>query len=347
MRRGKSGKKNIEESNMKTIQYILLILCCVSSSALAREIYVNNQAGDDRFNGAHPTSTDEAAGPLRTLGMALKIAQGGDKIVLAKNDQPYRESVTLWGSHNSGDVIQPFTIQGNGAVLDGSAPVPADAWEYYEGNVFRFRPPQKGYAQLFLDDRPAVRVVVNNSPLPAAITENSPFPMGEGLGVRAKAASLPKLESLQWCLRNGDLYFCVEKRKLPDAYRLSYAALPVGITLLHVDRVLIADLTIQGYQLDGVNAANSATDVRLSGLTLRGNGRSGLAVGGASSVELYAALLGNNGYAQLLTLPYSRAFIKNSNLVPNPAAPAWIDQGGETDLNGQKVKGGMEEIKAE
>jgi hypothetical protein len=315
---------------MKTIQSTLVFfLLLVSSSVIAREIYVNNVAGDDRFNGTHPTNTDDAAGPLRTLGMALRIAASGDKIILAKNDEPYRESVTLWSSRNSGDVVQPFMIQGNGAVFDGSAPVPAEAWEHYEGAVFRFRPPRMGFAQLFLDDRPAARV----------LADASPRPLGEGLEVRA-------LAPLQWCLKNGEIFFCVEKTKLPADYHLSYAALPVGITLLHVNRVVITDLTIQGYQLDGINAVNSATDVLLFGLTLRGNGRSGLTVGGASSVKLDAALVGNNGHAQLLTLPYSHTFVRNSNLLPALAAPAWLDQGGELDINGKKASGGLAEIKA-
>lgn len=309
---------------MKTFHFTLLfLLASFSSLAIGREIYVNNLSGDDRFNGKDPANIGGATGPVRSLERAIWLAQAGDRIVLAKNDEPYRESVTLWGWHNGGDVNHPFTIQGNGAVLDGSAPVPPGVWEHYSGTVFRFRPPRMGFAQLFLGDKPLDRVSVDE---------------------QKTASALPKLEAMQWCLRNGEIFFCVEKDKLPNEYRLSYAALPVGITLLHVNRVVISELTVQGYQLDGINAANSATEVLLTGLILRGNGRSGLAVGGASSVKLNASLLGNNGFAQFLSLPYSHSFLNDADLLSN-TAPAWVDQGGQVEINGQAVKGGMKEMK--
>ena len=58
--------------------------------------------------------------------------------------------------------------------------------------------------------------------------------------------------------------------------------MPVGITLYKVRDVAIGDLTVQGFQLDGINAFDGAFDIQLSGVTCRGNGRSGiLGPGGA------------------------------------------------------------------
>ena len=51
---------------------------------------------------------------------------------------------------------------------------------------------------------------------------------------------------------------------MPADYQLTYACLPTGITLYHVDSVAITGLTVQGFQVDGINALNSARDVRLS-----------------------------------------------------------------------------------
>ena len=73
---------------------------------------------------------------------------------LVKNDAPYRESFSLTGSRHSGTSEQPFTIRGNGAILDGSAPAPAEKWEAYKGAIFRLRGRPTGYSQLFLE-RPA------------------------------------------------------------------------------------------------------------------------------------------------------------------------------------------------
>jgi len=291
------------------------------SAALARDICVDNLAGDDRNDGRYPRGSTGMDGPVRTIERALRLAQSGDRVVLAKNAEPYRESISLVGSRRSGLSFRDFVLQGNGAVLDGSAPVPPDAWQYYRDATFRFRPPHLEYQQLFLNDRPAPRVIAG--PL---------------------AGAPPELQPGQWCLLEGYIYFCVDPTRLPEDYPLSYAQLRVGITLYHVERVTIQDLVVQGFQLDGINAANSARDVTLTGVVCRGNGRSGITVGGASMVDLDACLVGNNGEAQLLTLPYSETHVRNSELLSN-TAPAWVDQGGRFFLDGKELHGGLNAIK--
>ncbi|HYW78816.1 MAG TPA: hypothetical protein VE890_04530, partial [Thermoguttaceae bacterium] len=185
----------------------------------------------------------------------------------------------------------------------------------------RFRPPHGGHQQLFLNDRPADRVAAG--------------PMAGGP---------PKLEPLQWCFFEGEIYFCVEPNKLPEDYHPSYADKQTGITLFHVRRVGIVDLTVQGFRLDGISAYNSARDVYLGGVICRGNGRSGITVGGASQVEIDAALLGNNGAAQLLTLPMSQTSVRNSELFSN-TAPAWVDRGGVVYIDDKLVEGGLDDGK--
>jgi len=300
------------------VAFVLSVL--LAGAAAARDIHVSNVAGDDRFTGHQPQVNAEGSGPVRTITRALQFAQAGDRIVLEKTDQPYREGISLVGSRHSGYPQQAFAIEGNGAVLDGSLPVPADAWANYQGSVFRFAPPRKGYQQLFLDGLPAVRV-----------------PHGRFSG------SPPKLEPRQWCLHEGYIYFCVEPTKLPADYRLTYAAFQTGITLYHVERVAIVDLCVQGFQLDGINAFNSARGIYISGVTCRGNGRSGITVGGASTVDIDVCLLGNNGHAQVLTLPLSETHIRNSRLLGN-TAPGWADEGGRVYLGDKRIEGGRDEI---
>ena len=297
-----------------------LLMLLSSAPALGRDIYVNNIAGDDRSTGQKIQNDQDQTGPVRTLAKALKLATGSDTIVLAKTDEPYRESVSLVGSRASGLAQQPFTIRGNGAVLDGSAPVPVRAWENFNGPVFRFRPPEIGCQQLFLDNRPAVRVISNRS-----------------------SSGPSELKPKQWCLYDGQVYFCVELKKLPADYKLTYAHLQTGITLFHVDRVLISDLTVQGFRLDGINLQNSARHVSLVGITCRGNGRSGVTVGGASLLEMDRSLLGDNGQGQLITLPTSETFVRNSHLLSN-TAPGWVDQGGRVYLDDKRAEGGLDEF---
>jgi hypothetical protein len=290
------------------------------STAGGREIFVDNLAGDDRSSGQQPDNSTYQNGPVRTITKALQLVGNSDTIVLAKSDQPYRECISLVGSQHSGVPREPFIIRGNGAILDGSAPVPPEAWQHYRGATFRFRPPRMGSEQLFLDDRPATRVLA-----------------GRG------ATDPPELQPGQWCSLRGDIYFCVEPTKLPADYRLSYACLQTGITLLHVDCVVIADLTVQGFRVDGINLFNSARHVSLVDVTCRGNGRSGLAVSGASLADLDKSGLGDNGEAQLLTLPLSKTFVRQTTLLGN-TAPGWVDRGGFMYVDGNRVEGGMRQL---
>jgi len=292
------------------------------SGAAARDIFVNNRSGDDRFTGREQVVGAGGNGPVRTIEKALRLAQQGDRIQVANTGQPYRESLSFMGTRHSGFEVQPFVLAGNGAILDGSAPVPAKAWEHFRGAVFRFQPPRVEYQQLFLNHRPATRVAVG------------------GLDMEP-----PKLDALQWCLHQGYIYFAVEPQKLPSDYPLSFAAKPAGITLVAVRNVVIQDLIVQGFQLDGISALNSARMIRLLRVTCRGNGRSGVTVGAASLVDLDECRVGDNGSAQLLTLPWSETHVRQGELLSN-TAPAWVDQGGKVFRDGQEIRGGLDEFRS-
>jgi hypothetical protein len=297
----------------------LAIALSAVGTARGVDIYVSNTSGYDGFAGRHPENMPDNTGPLRTLARAIQLAAQGDRIVLENTGEPYRESITFMGRRHSGYAYRRFTIDGNGAILDGSADVPPTSWEHYQAAVFRFPPPLKSYQQLFLNGRPALRVFAD-----------------------ALASGPPEMEPLQWCLHGGAIYFCVEPRKLPHDYALTYAGHRVGITLFHVRNVEIRDLVVQGFQLDGINAHNSAQGVTLTRVVCRGNGRAGVAVGGASTVNLKDSLIGDNGDAQLLTLPYSETQVDNTELLGN-TAPGLVNHGGQVYVDSKPIDGGLEE----
>ena len=242
---------------------------------MACDVYVNNVAGDDRSTGFEDENRSEFTGPVPSLAKALRLADTGDRIILANTGEPYRESLSLVGERHSGFAWQPFIIVGNGATLDGSAPVPEAAWEHYESDIFRFRPASLGHQQLFLGDRPAV----------CRPTTSANW-------------SLPSLEEREWCLAGGYINLRVEAGQLPQFYAPAYATLQTGITLYQVHDVLITDLIVQGFQLDGINAHDSVFNGKIEGVNARGNGRSGISVGGASRVEVSQCVAGDNGAAQ-------------------------------------------------
>lgn len=270
----------------------------------ARDIFVDNVAGDDRRDGGTQRISGRAGGPVRSLTRAIQLAQGADRIIMTDTGEPYRESVTLQAGKHTGIPSRPFTIVGNGATLDGSAPVPVDAWQHIEGNVFRFRPTKTSSQVLFLDGKPLQRKFVD------------------------RASGFPELRALEWCLFDRHVYFCTDKDKLPSHYDLSHTSLPVGITMYEARHLVISDLVVQGFQLDGINSHDSVFDATLVGLTCRGNGRSGISVGGASRVKIIACLVGNNGAAQVRTEGFSRTEILNCDLVDGTNAPGLVRDGG-------------------
>lgn len=309
---------------MHTARGLIAVVSMIAAAyvpASARDIHVNNVAGDDRYLGRQVQPTSDNTGPLKTLRRALAIADSGDRLVVANTGQPYREDLSLVGRRHSGLPQRPFTIDGNGAVLEGAEPVPETVWQHSVETIYRFQPRDMVYEQLFLRGRPVPRIACRH---PAA------FPI--------------ELGPIEWCLDGGWIYFRTEPYKQPEDYPLSIAARRVGITLFRVEHVAIRNLTIQGFQLDGVSAQNSARQIVLQGVTSRGNARAGVSVGGASLVNVEDCLLGDNGAAQLLTQPYSHTYVLNSQLLSN-TAPAWVDRGGGVFIDGAEAKGGLDETK--
>jgi hypothetical protein len=298
---------------MRRVLTAITLLVTLSSVSTARDIYVNNATGDDRNDATQPENEDVRRGPLRTIAMATKIAEAGDRIVLAKTDQPYRESITLQGGTNSGLSSTPFTLDGNGAILDGSAPVPSGAWQFVKGNVFKFQPRRLHHQNLFIGGIPAVRLAAKDD------------------------ETLPDLKPLEWCYWRQAIHFCVEDNASPRSYDLSYAAHPVGITLYEVRNAVVVNLTVQGFQLDGVNAHDGAVNCSLVGLVCRGNGRSGVSVGGASRVDIRNCTLGNNGVAQLRLEQKGKARVETSQLLETGVPPFTLD-GGRLWIDGKETK---------
>lgn len=274
-------------------------------------IYVDNVAGDDLLDGGAAVS-DAGSGPVRTIRKALRVVQSGDRIVLANTGEAYRETISLSDRRHSGNAVSPFIIDGQGAVLEGADPVPPDAWENYRGAVFRFRPPRSSFQRLFLEGKPAVERKID----PAA-------------------HRLPELAPLEWYRRDAHIYFRVEQEKLPEAYPLSYSARQTGITLYHVHDVLITNLVVQGFRLDGVNVNDGVRDCELIDVTSRGNGRSGVTVAGSSKLGLAHCVLGDNGEAQLRVEGQSSTVIEASELIAN-TAPAVLRRGGKLVIDGKQ-----------
>jgi len=279
----------------------LIVIVSVAADASSAEIFVNNLFGDDQSQGSVSTTSASGHGPVKTITQAVRLAHQGDRIVLAKTDQPYRECITLSGPRNSGYQGAPFVIEGNGAVLDGTASIGDNTWMHVRGDVFRFRPRKMSFGLLYLDNVPAER-----------------------------GQTVMRLEARQWRKSDRHIYFRPTADSIPQDHDLTYTFHPVGITLYRVGHVQINNLTVQGFQIDGINAHEEVSHTVLSGLICRGNGRSGISVRGASRVDLVACLIGNNGTAQLRTEAVARVTLRNCDLIAN-TAPAIMNDGGQVE----------------
>ncbi len=276
----------------------------------ADDLHVNNVSGDDRFNGRPRALGSENAGAVRSITRALQLVKPGDRVIVEKTDIPYREEISVQGWRLSGNDRLPFQIISNGAILDGTAPVPVGGWEYVGRNVFRFQPELKSHQQLYLNDRPAERITA------------------------ARSGELPDFQPLQWALRDGWIYFCVERGKSPSSYSLSCCVLQTGITLYEVERVVIAGLVIQGFQLDGVNAHDGVSGAVISRCKLRGNGRSGLSAGGTSRIKVEQSLLGSNVRAQVRSEGLAEIVVEDCRLLESKqTGPGFLQSSGRIQVD--------------
>ncbi|MBX7166097.1 MAG: right-handed parallel beta-helix repeat-containing protein [Pirellulales bacterium] len=289
-----------------------LVLVGVGPAA-ARDYYVNNVAGDDGFDGSAERASGGGTGPVRSINRALALAYKGDRVRLTATGQPYRESLALVGHKHSGNGFTPFVLDGRGAVLDGSVEVPLMAWEHFRDDVYRFRPRRQAYQQLFRDQLPLVRRELTADGIP------------------------PELQPLEWCLFDGYVYLRVEAEKLVRDYHLTHAGLQTGITLYHAHDIILANITVQGFHLDGINANDVVGETVLAGITCRGNGRAGLTVAGASHVQVLDCVLGDNGRAQLYCEGPAVATVARCDLIGNTAPPI-VQRSGEVYLDGKLVE---------
>jgi parallel beta helix pectate lyase-like protein len=283
----------------------ILFLSLLAVEAHGRDIFVDNRSGDDTLTGRSAGGEGTGNGPVQTIAKAARLATPGDRIVLANTGEPYREQVTLQGGKCSGlGPDSPFVLEGNGAVIDGTVDVPDEAWQIVGRSIFRFGPLLKSHQTLFIDNAPVAR---------------APVRRGE---------PLPRLEPLQWALVDGWVYLRTEAGAVPQQYHAICAGLQTGITLYDVRDVVVRNVVVRGFALDGINAHDDAFNVLLESVVSSDNGRSGISVGGASHVRIVGCQAAGNHEAQLRSEGYSH--VRYSECKFDEAfAPAIEQAGGE------------------
>jgi len=280
-------------ARLNVVAWLGVVSCC--GSAVAETYYVNNRVGNDRFDGLSERPIGGDNGPVRSLALALRRADKSDMIILAATGRPYYESLTLMGPRHSGTGQHPFQIVGNGAELSGARPLPADQWQPVADSVWRITPIRKGHYQL----------VENGAALPEVACERT-------------AAALPELRVGNWCAWRGAIYFRTEKEASPRDMDLSIAEDGVGLTLLGIENVIITNLTLKHYRLDGINAHDRCREVVLDQITSTENGRSGITVAGSSRVAIFDSACRANRKSSLLITELGIADVEDCDFDAEP-----------------------------
>jgi hypothetical protein len=247
-----------------------------AQQAHGERIYVNNVLGQDGYDGSAVRPLNERQGPVATLSRALQLARAGDVIELAVTDRAYT-GLYVDRPGLGGTPRHPIVVEGKGAVIRGLKEVPHDAWILVAEGVYRLTTWRKAYYQLFCNGQPARRVEPR-------------FP---------KDGKIPILAPLQWTALGGDIYFRVEDQKYIGDYRLEIPGEEFGISLYEVRHLVLRNLVVEGFRLDGVHVFGNSEGVTLENVTSRFHGRSGLAVGGASAVQATGCTFQGNYFADL------------------------------------------------
>lgn len=259
---------------------LLVPLLTLPASLQAANIYVNNATGADRNDGSAATTVGTFAGPVRTISRAIRLAGPSDVIVLANSGSPYFDEVTLDGRRTSGNAARPFQIEGNGATLSGAMALPYEAWEEVGRDLWKVTPYRKGQYQL-----------VRNG---AAVAE------------RRRAADeqwpeVPALNVNQWCVWKGSIYLHSEHNADPREMGYGIAHRQCGITIHNAQHVVISNLTVQHFRIDGISVHDRASDVVLRNVRLVENGRAGVTVAGSSRVKIDGAeTVANRSFSMLV-----------------------------------------------
>ncbi|GAB4151945.1 MAG: hypothetical protein Tsb009_27540 [Planctomycetaceae bacterium] len=287
----------------KRIMFFLLGMALCLSMGLqhcsAGILYVDNRQGSDGNDGRASKPAGMGTGPTRTIGKAIALAKQGDTIIVSNTGTPYYESITIAGRRLSGVSGLPFTLIGNGAIVDGSRPVPANAWKNVGGNVWKIRPWRKGHYQLLL----------NNQPVPEVRPAQRP-------------QSRPKLAVGQWTAWKGEIFYRSAPLTSPLEKPFRFAYHSVGLTLYNARDVQVMDLTFRGFRLDGVNAHDLCERVTLEKVQMHSNGRAGFTVAGSSAVLMRNCTLEKNRLHSALISELGGVKIENSKLSKPPTLPS-------------------------
>lgn len=268
---------------------IWLICQLQTEQCLADTFYVNNRTGNDGNSGRSTSFEIQGGGPKRTVQEAFRGALPGDTIILLPTEEPYQEEIALTGAHTGGLPDLPITIEGNGVLLDGSNVIQAEWW----------RPLGEGH--YLLDDF--------STGLRDLFIEGTRIPVFRA----GWTTPLPQLEPGAARYWRGTILLRTADRAAPGD-RVAVSQRRCGVFIDRAARVIVRDLRIQGFWIDGAQVRGPAANVRFEDCHFSGNGRSGAAVCNNALAEFDNCAFDDNGQAGIRVTDFSKARLLDTEI---------------------------------
>lgn len=253
-------------------------LCAAVNATSAATIYVNNITGDDTSNGRFPERRSLVDGPVKSIARAVQLARTADTISITKTDAPYSEPLLISRPELCGTPNRPLIVEGGGATLRGLRPLDAKYWQYVGAETHRYQPFRKGHYQLYVNGSAASEIRVPST-----------------------VHVLPALRPLEWCVFHGWVYFRVEPGRFIDQYQFEVPAHDVGIGLYDARHVIVRNLNVDAFRLDGINVHGSSRGIVLENLQSTSNGRAGVTFASTAQVTARGLVASGNRVTDVLS----------------------------------------------
>jgi len=269
---------------MRTGLLGIAVVLATAGWSEARMIYVDSRVGNNAYDGTSAEPVNAWVGPVRTLERAMQLVDCGDSLVLVDNGTPYYGSLTMFGAKFSGTPDHPFYLHGGGAVVSGAKPIEPGAWVELGNNLWKITPVRKGWYQLVDNGEAVPRVEITVAP-----------------------AELPDVPVGSWGVHKGTIYYRSKTQDTPRQHDFALAETATGLTLLGVRNVVVSDLTLRHFRVDGINAHNRCENVQFNNVSCVENGRAGIVVSGTSQIDVNNSEITRNQQHSLLITEFGQA----------------------------------------
>ncbi len=240
----------------------LLCLVLIQSAAFGATYYVDNRAGSDDNDG----KTQETA--LATIARAITLSKTSDTIVLTKTGIAYNEPILL--VRRGGTPQEPFTIEGNGAVLSGLKTLAPEEWKKTGDDLYFFPLNQTPYGQPYLANG------------------------GKKL-VKGSAAGALAPEQFYWD-REAGIHFKCAPEKTPASYDLGATLITSGFATSSASYIVCRNLVCEYFANDGFNMHGDCRGIYLENVVARYNGDDGISIHETGGLVVRGAHVHHNTY---------------------------------------------------